>query len=104
MERGHFTYQEILSQPASWAAAHEVIKMHHHDIASIWQRDYRQVLFTGCGSTYYLALAAAALMQELTGIPARGLPASELWLHPQTCYPSHGRVLLVAVSRSGETT
>lgn len=104
MERGQFTHQEILSQPASWAAALEVIKMHHRDISSIWKSNYAQILFTGCGSTYYLALAAAALTQELTGIPSRSLPASELWLNPQACYPSHGRVLLVAVSRSGETT
>jgi glucosamine--fructose-6-phosphate aminotransferase (isomerizing) len=64
---------------------------------------YDTVLFTGCGSTYYLGLAAAALFQEQTGIPARGLPASEVWLYPQSAVPK-GRCLLVAVSRSGETT
>lgn len=104
MERGHFTYQEIISQPASWAAALEVLKNFRTEIEGVWKDNCSQVLFTGCGSTYYLSLAAAALTQELTGIPARGLPASELWLHPHVCYPRHGRVLLVAVSRSGETT
>lgn len=104
MERGQFTYHEILSQPYSWATALEVLKMQRSDIESIRRNDISQVFFTGCGSTYYLALAAAALTQELTGIPARGFPASELWLYPQTCYPRRGRVLLVAISRSGETT
>ena len=104
MERGEFTYHEIISQPSSWAAALEVLKSQHSAIVSVWRKGYTQVLFTGCGSTYYLALAAAALLQELTGIPARGLPASELWLYPQACYPRNGRVLLIAVSRSGETT
>jgi glutamine---fructose-6-phosphate transaminase (isomerizing) len=104
MARGEFTYQEIITQPEAWAAALEVLKTRRTEIESIWRKDFTQILFTGCGSTYYLSLAAAALAQELTGIPARGLPASELWLHPQACYPHHGRVLLVAVSRSGETT
>jgi glutamine---fructose-6-phosphate transaminase (isomerizing) len=104
MERGQFTYHEILSQPYSWATALEVLKVQRSEIESLGRSDITQIIFTGCGSTYYLALAAAALTQELTGIPARGLPASELWLYPHTCYPRRGRVLLVAVSRSGETT
>jgi glucosamine--fructose-6-phosphate aminotransferase (isomerizing) len=69
---------------------------------------YDQVIFTGCGSTYYLSLAAAALYQELTGNPARAVPASELLLNPWTVIgrnqfapPSN---LLVAISRSGTTT
>ena len=104
MERGQFTYQEILSQPNSWASALEVLKIRRSEIESIGRNKYNQIIFTGCGSTYYLSLAAAALTQELTGITARGLPASELWLYPQACYSLNGRVLLVAVSRSGETT
>ena len=104
MERGEFTYQEILSQPQAWAAALDVLKTQATEIDAIWRNNYSLILFTGCGSTYYLALAAAAFTQEMTGLPVRGLPASELWLYPQGCYPRSGRVLLCAVSRSGETT
>ena len=64
--------------------------------------DYEQVIFTGCGSTYYLSLAAAALYQELTGRPARGVPGSELWLNPKSCLGA-GKTLLIAVSRSGRS-
>lgn len=104
MGPGQYTYHEILSQPYSWAAALDVLELQHSEIEEIWQAGYIQILFTGCGSTYYLALAAAALTQEMTGIPARGVPASELWLHSKIYYPSNGQILLVAVSRSGETT
>jgi glucosamine--fructose-6-phosphate aminotransferase (isomerizing) len=104
MESGQFTSHEILSQPYSWAAALETLKLERPEIESIWSKDYTQLLFTGCGSTYYLALGAAAQAQELTGVPARGLPASELWLNPRVCYPRNGRTLLIAISRSGETT
>lgn len=103
-DRGKFTRQEILSQPEAWAAALEALaaaRCSILDLAPVHR--YSQMLFTGCGSTYYLSLAAAALTQELTGLTARAFPASELWLYPHSCY-ADGRTLLVAVSRSGETT
>ena len=56
-------------------------------------------LFTGCGSTYYLAIAAGAVFQSQTGIPGRGLPASEIWLDPAAAYSPKQRGLRVAVSR-----
>ncbi len=102
--RGQFTYQEILSQPQAWAAALQELQAQRPALEALWRNNYNHILFTGCGSTYYLALAAAALTQQLSGLPCRGLPASELWLYPQSSYPCQGRVLLVAISRSGETT
>ena len=39
-----------------------------------------------------------------SAIPTRGLPASEIWLYPQSAYPQTTRTLLITVSRSGETT
>lgn len=66
-------------------------------------------MFTGCGSTYYLSLAAASLFQELTGRFARAIPGGELLLNSQIVLNSkigdfHKKSLLVAVSRSGTTT
>ena len=103
--RGEFTRAEIDSQPEVWAAALQVLAAQRSDITRIWQRGhYDHVVFTGCGSTYFLALAAASLLQELSGRPARALPASELWLSPAASYARQGSTLLVAVSRSGSTT
>ncbi|MGZ9222590.1 MAG: SIS domain-containing protein, partial [Anaerolineales bacterium] len=65
--------------------------------------DYEQVIFTGCGSTYYLSLAAAALYQELTGCAARAVPGGELLLNSRTIITDQ-KTLLVAISRSGRTT
>ncbi len=102
-EPGHFTRQEILSQPEAWAAALEQLKNRRPELERFDPGRYSQIIFAGCGSTYYLALAAASLTQELTGRPSRAFPASELWLSPAASYTA-GRTLLVAVSRSGETT
>jgi glutamine---fructose-6-phosphate transaminase (isomerizing) len=104
MENGHFTRQEIFSQPEAWAAALKILDETRQSVMDIDPaHHYRELLFTGCGSTYYLALAAASLTQELTGLPSRAFPASELWLSPHSSYVD-GKSLLVAVSRSGETT
>ena len=102
---GEHTYAEITSQPQCWAKTYELMTKLQGEARAFWQsRPWSQVVCTGCGSPYYLSLAAAALFQQLTGQPARAIPASELWLHPQSSYPAQGDVLLVAVSRSGETT
>lgn len=101
---GEHTYAEIMSQPHAWRTALQSLGTRRDDVAAIVPHDYDDVIFTGCGSTYYLALAAAALTQELTGVAARGVPASEVWLYPAAAYSADRNTLLVAVSRSGTTT
>ena len=99
------TYREIKSQTEAWAQGiHAWDEVEYPEAAG----KYEQVIFTGCGSTYYLALAAAALYQELTGYGARAVPGGELLLNPQAAVGQIGNLsynyLLVAISRSGTTT
>jgi glucosamine--fructose-6-phosphate aminotransferase (isomerizing) len=102
---GTNTYAEITSQPQAWAQAVQVVRRHAAELRRLSPSGYTQTVFTGCGSTYYLALAAASITQTLTGAICRGLPASELLLYPAGAFPgAGGRTLLVAVSRSGTTT
>jgi len=95
----YHTYNEIKSQTDAWAQAIDIARsVSLPDAAS-----YDQVIFTGCGSTYYLSLAVAALYQELTSRAARAVPGGELLLNSQTVLTNQ-KTLLVAVSRSGTTT
>jgi glucosamine--fructose-6-phosphate aminotransferase (isomerizing) len=100
-ERGMHTHQEILSQPAAWQ---EVLTTMATLRNFPQATQFDQVLFTGCGSTFYLSQAAADLYTVLTGRQGRALPASELWLNPALAYPGNPHTLLVAISRSGETS
>jgi glucosamine--fructose-6-phosphate aminotransferase (isomerizing) len=95
----YHTYKEIKSQTQAWAQALEVVSASTLPKAG----DYSQVIFSGCGSTYYLSLSAAAMYQELTGCFARAIPAGELLLNSQTVLTDQ-KTLLVAISRSGTTT
>ena len=100
MTLGQFTYTEIISQTEAWREAIAVTRA-----ASLPNSEkYEQVVFAGCGSTYYLSLAAAALYQELTGRMARAVPSGELLLNSQTVLRDNISQLLVAISRSGTTT
>lgn len=101
---GKFTREEIYSQPEAWMAALQVLTDASEKLCELAGKGHTQVVFTGCGSTYYLSLAGAMLLQGLTGLPSRGLPASEVWLNPQLYFREGESALLVAVSRSGETT
>jgi glutamine---fructose-6-phosphate transaminase (isomerizing) len=103
--RGTHTYSEITSQPDAWADALVAFAAQQAAVQRGWTSlAPSQVLFTGCGSTHYLAQVAASLFQELTGVPARSCPASEILLWPRQVLADPGNTLLVAVSRSGTTT
>ncbi len=95
-----YTYNEIKTQIEAWVQAIDVA----YAVPLPDAAKFAQVIFTGCGSTYYLSLAAAAMYQELTGRAARAVPASELLLNPQTVMQDNISNLLVAISRSGMTT
>lgn len=102
---GYHTRNEIFSQPEAWAATLDTFRSYADELRALWQKgQYDSVVFTGCGSPYYLALTVASLFQEFVGKTARGIPASEIWLNQQAALPPAGRTLLITLSRSAETT
>ncbi|MCI0394789.1 MAG: LuxR C-terminal-related transcriptional regulator, partial [Chloroflexi bacterium] len=82
--KGQHTITEITSQPAVWAEVIESFYARKDQVVAAYRTlPSDNVLFIGCGSTYYLSQAAAALFQGLTGIPANAAPSSELLLFPE---------------------
>jgi glucosamine--fructose-6-phosphate aminotransferase (isomerizing) len=101
----HHTYQEVISQPLAWAQALDEIQSRRDEVYQLWnEHNNSSLLFIGCGSTYYLSLAAASLVQELTGHASRAVPASELMCYPKAVLAADKPTLLVAISRSGTTS
>jgi glucosamine--fructose-6-phosphate aminotransferase (isomerizing) len=103
--RGSLTLREILDQPAAWAAA---LRRFERDAARVDRFFERQppdeVVFTGCGSSYYLSMTAASVFQQVTGLRAKAVPASEILQFPEGVFAQEASPLLVASSRSGTTT
>jgi len=96
---------EILSQPKCWTQCLEALTtdpaVEQVDRQFGSQSDW---LFIGCGSSYYIALAAAASWTSLTGLRARAVPASELLLYPRLILSGPSRPTPVLISRSGRTS
>lgn len=101
---GVHTYSEILSQPRVWGDAAAAFATQSAAIRALLAHAGDRLMFTGCGSTHYLSRAGAALYQWLTGAPAAAHPASEIALLPESLFTRGSTPLLVASSRSGETT
>ncbi len=94
------TEKEILSQPEVWQQTLDALD----PLSFVSAFDgITDVLVTGCGSTHYLAMTAAALLRD-AGRRAWALPASELLEQAQPRLVDPQRTLLLAISRSGTTT
>src|SRR6266566_5397283 len=102
---GAYSLDEILSQPQCWSASLEGLQQDKklHSVAKRFARA-TEWLFIGCGSSYYVALSAAAAMERLTGLRSRALPASEILLYPDVVSPGAGNCVPVLISRSGQAS
>ena len=99
------TWREIVEQPAAWAAAMRSFDVAVPSVARLFQeKSPDEVIFTGCGSSYYLSMTAALAFQRVTGLRSRSIPGSEILQFPESIFPAGSRPLLVASSRSGTTT
>jgi len=99
------TLHEILSQPDIWRQCLNELQR-SSVIEEVLQSTKLRTewIFVGCGTSYYLAEAAAASWTMLTGQPARALPASETILFPRLAMRAPENVQAVVISRSGQTS
>lgn len=103
-EPGTHTLSEILSQPQCWNEC--LLKLANSAelrAAADRTRPGAEWVFVGCGTSYYLAIAAASAFHGM-GLSARAVPASEILLYPALVLPIGGNCLPVMISRSGRTS
>jgi glucosamine--fructose-6-phosphate aminotransferase (isomerizing) len=102
---GVHTLNEILSQPGCWQECLSALEGSGR-LDEIARRlaPGGDLLFVGCGSSYYIALAAAASWSRLTGLCARAVPASEILLFPDLVLTGENRCQPILISRSGRTS
>ena len=99
------TYREITEQPAVWQDTLNILREQEDEIKKYMSAigEDTEVILTGCGTSYYLPLTAASMYTKMTGCPARGVPASDILIFPETVLAKNRKYLLVAISRKGET-
>jgi len=99
------TLAEITSQPEIWRQCLKELRgtgileeiVQETESCTEW-------VFIGCGTSFYLAEAAAASWTLLTGQPADALPASEPLLFPRLTVRASKNVQAIVISRSGRTS
>lgn len=102
---GAHSLAEILSQPQFWGRCLEALE--REGSLGDTRKPFRSAtewLFIGCGSSYYIALAAAASWSAITRMRARAIPASELLLFPELVLAGTDNTAAVVISRSGRTS
>ena len=104
--QGKHTFNEITHQGVAWQEALDAVDKQVGSFLGLIGTAPGEVIFTGCGSTYYLAQSSAALYQIATGTTARAFPASEILINPEVVFNrgTEGQKILFAVSRSGSTS
>jgi glucosamine--fructose-6-phosphate aminotransferase (isomerizing) len=103
-EPGAHTLSEILSQPDCWKTClPKLASSAEFDAAVKMARPGAEWVFVGCGTSYYLAMGAAAAFNQV-GLPARAVPGSEVLLYPSLALPKSRVYLPVMISRSGRTS
>jgi glutamine---fructose-6-phosphate transaminase (isomerizing) len=99
------TYKEILSQGDVWQSVLQELKQSMAAETMLRTSDRKSSwLFVGCGTSFYLADAAATSWTLLTGEPARAVPGSEILLYPALTRSEGGNLHAVVISRSGRTS
>lgn len=107
MGYGAATLREIFSQPQAWRSSLQTLeKLKLEPLVGDKHPGSHEWLFVGCGTSYYLAQAAAASLTSLVGMPARAVPASEILLFPDRIFlpVNKAAIFPVLISRSGNTS
>ena len=103
-ELGVSTLSEILSQPQCWSECLQKLTSNAaFQAAARMARPGAEWIFVGCGTSYYLAIAAASTFNHV-GLPARAIPASELLLYPALTLSGVRDYVPIMISRSGRTS
>jgi len=104
---GKYTMEEIVSQTKSWDAVVQNIPKIKSAFESC-RHSYSKnsdFIFTGCGTSFYLALSAAKVYANIVGVKAMALPASEVLFSTESIFQKNSDgYTCVLISRSGTTT
>ena len=101
----NFTYEEIKRQPDTWKQTIDTVLHKRKEFEQLFTAEEPdEVVFIGSGTSYYISITAALTFQEQTGIAAKPVPASEIFLKPDAVIAKNKKTLMVAFSRSGNTT
>ncbi|MGI5892524.1 MAG: SIS domain-containing protein [Bacillota bacterium] len=104
-KNSYLTYKEIYDQPESFKGVNDTLEDIYKVLDKVFAKEnhYDELIFTGCGTSFYLAQSASHAFSSYTGIPAKAVPCSELYFFPET-FVKDKKVLVLPITRKSYTT
>lgn len=104
-QKGADIYNRIHEQPALWQETLDYINSQKEELVSWFKQEaFDRIVLTGCGSSYHIAAGAGKLFSTIGGVTAYAYPSSEILLDSKLVLEPKRKELLIALSRSGETS
>ncbi|GKX31888.1 sigma factor regulator FecR [Vallitalea longa] len=101
---GKYTIKEIFEQGDAFSGVIETLDEITETINKVFSEvNPDEVIFTGCGTSLYLAQTSASVFSKYNNITAKAVPCSELYLSPET-YIKGDRCLVIPITRRSDTT
>ncbi len=101
------TIKEIEQQPELWLRVFDLIKEKRLELREFLDKtilsENSEVVFTGAGSSCFVAEMVSAPFQFYTGINSRAVSTTEIVTHPEMYINPHKNTLLVSFARSGDS-
>lgn len=104
-KNSYLTYKEIYQQPESFKGINDTLDEVYKVLDHVFSKDnhYDELIFTGCGTSLYLAQSAAHAFSFYTGISAKAAPCSELYFFPDV-FVKNKKILVLPITRKSYTT
>lgn len=101
-----YTLKEIQSQPKVWKSLLDKSSDIERQFESIREEcSQSDLIFIGCGTSYYLALSAASVYAKYTTKNVKAVAASDVFIYPDIIFNNKRDMYKsVLISRSGMTT
>ncbi len=100
---GNKTYREIYGQADSFEALINTLPETLDTLKNVFAQKYDQLIFTGCGTSFYLAQTAAYVFNKYNTTPAWAVCCSELYDMPHA-YIKGAKTLVLPITRKSYTT
>ncbi len=107
MKDKHYTLKEIEQQPELWTEVFDIIKLQSNKIADFikasLENQESEIIFTGAGSSFFIAEIVAAKFQKNIGISTKAVSTTEIVTHPSYHINRKKHTLMVSFARSGNS-
>lgn len=101
---GEKTIREILRQADSFGKVEKQFDEFEIEIKKAFEKKYDEILFLGCGTSFYLAATLTAYFEKYNDISAKFIASYDFYLNTENYINKNKKYLIVPLTRVASTT